>query len=116
NPCPTCNCALTWLSNVRQQLGVASLASRRSAWSLKRSLFGKKSSTLFRPTLLNLRHETPCICHQPNWLVKPTPTSFACWFPPCYALRCGLPRALGLWFRAPWQSCLASHLTTCVNA
>ncbi|RZL97634.1 MAG: hypothetical protein EOO88_62275 [Pedobacter sp.] len=35
------------------------------------------------------------IWHQPNWLVKPTPTSFACWFPPCCALRCGLPRALG---------------------
>ena len=36
------------------------------------------------------------ICHQPNCLVKPTPTSSACWYPPCFALRCGLPRALGL--------------------
>lgn len=31
----------------------------------------------------------------PNWLVKPTPTSSACGYPPCYALRRGLPRALG---------------------
>ena len=34
--------------------------------------------------------------HQPNWLVKPTPTSSACGYPPCFALRRGLPRALGL--------------------
>ena len=36
---------------------------------------------------------------QPNFSVKPTPTSFACRFPPCCALRCGLPRALGLSLR-----------------
>ena len=36
-----------------------------------------------------------CFSHQPNWLVKPTPTSYACWFPSCFALRCGLPWALG---------------------
>ena len=28
-------------------------------------------------------------------MVKPTPTSSACWYPPCFALRRGLPRALG---------------------
>jgi len=33
---------------------------------------------------------------QPNFSVKPTPTSFACRFPACCALRCGLPVALGL--------------------
>ena len=33
---------------------------------------------------------------QPNFSVKPTPTSFACRFPACFALRCGLPAALGL--------------------
>jgi hypothetical protein len=33
---------------------------------------------------------------QPNFAVKPTPTSFACWFPARFALRCGLPVALGL--------------------
>ena len=32
---------------------------------------------------------------QPNWAVKPTPTSCACGCPPCSALRRGLPRALG---------------------
>ena len=32
--------------------------------------------------------------YRPNCLVKPTPTSSACWYPPCFALRCGLPRAL----------------------
>jgi hypothetical protein len=32
---------------------------------------------------------------QPNILVKPTPTSSACWYPPHFVLRCGLPRALG---------------------
>lgn len=35
------------------------------------------------------------ISHQPNFAVKPTPTNFACRFPACYALRCGLPVALG---------------------
>ena len=34
---------------------------------------------------------------QPNFSVKPTPTSSACRFPACFALRCGLPRALGFW-------------------
>ena len=33
---------------------------------------------------------------RPNCLVKPTPTSSACGFPACFALRCGLPLALGL--------------------
>lgn len=33
---------------------------------------------------------------QPNFSVKPTPTSSACRFPACFALRCGLPRALGI--------------------
>ena len=33
---------------------------------------------------------------QPNFAVKPTPTSSACRFPACCALRCGLPVALGL--------------------
>ena len=37
----------------------------------------------------------PSACHQPNRLVKPTPTSSACGCPPCFALRRGLPRALG---------------------
>ena len=37
----------------------------------------------------------PAFAPQPNRLVKPTPTSSACWYPPCFALRCGLPRALG---------------------
>jgi hypothetical protein len=36
----------------------------------------------------------PFTCHQPNCLVKPTPTSSACGYPPCFALRRGLPRAL----------------------
>ena len=35
------------------------------------------------------------VCHQPNWLVKPTPTSSACGCPPHFVLRRGLPRALG---------------------
>ena len=32
---------------------------------------------------------------QPNVAVKPTPTSFTCGFPARFALRCGLPVALG---------------------
>jgi hypothetical protein len=32
---------------------------------------------------------------QPNVSVKPTPTSFTCGFPARFALRCGLPVALG---------------------
>ena len=32
---------------------------------------------------------------QPNVSVKPTPTSFTCGFPARFALRCGLPAALG---------------------
>ncbi|CAH0354818.1 hypothetical protein AQB9606_03957 [Aquabacterium sp. CECT 9606] len=44
---------------------------------------GKRAQTLF--------HFAP----QPNCSVNPTPTSYACGYPPCYALRCGLPRALG---------------------
>jgi hypothetical protein len=41
---------------------------------------------------------------QPNWLVKRTPI-FASkyWFPPCFALRCRLPRALGLMLKPPAQ-------------
>ena len=35
--------------------------------------------------------------HQPNFAVKPTPTSSACRFPARFALRCGLPVALGFW-------------------
>lgn len=31
----------------------------------------------------------------PNCLVKPPPTSSACWYPPHFVLRFGLPRALG---------------------
>ena len=34
---------------------------------------------------------------QPNFSVKPTPTSSACRFPACFALRCSLPSALGFW-------------------
>ena len=34
--------------------------------------------------------------HQPNFAVKPTPTSSACRFPARFALRCGLPVALRL--------------------
>ena len=41
-------------------------------------------------------NEHPIIYHQPNKLVKPMPTSSACGRPPSYALRRGLPRALGL--------------------
>lgn len=51
----------------------------------------------------------PNICHQPNRLVKPTPTSSACGCPPCFALRRGLPRALGvLSFCSPKGSALSN--------
>jgi len=43
----------------------------------------------------------PAFAPQPNRLVKPTPTSSACWYPPCFALRCGLPRALGFMTYTP---------------
>ena len=36
------------------------------------------------------------LSHQPNFSVKPTTTSSACGYPARFALRCGLPRALGL--------------------
>ena len=39
---------------------------------------------------------------QPNWLVKPTPTSSACGCPPCFALRRGLPRALDVMAPISW--------------
>ena len=44
---------------------------------------------------LRAPHALYC-AHQPNSAVKPTPTSSACGCPPCFALRRGLPRALGL--------------------
>lgn len=43
---------------------------------------------------LRAPHALYC-AHQPNSAVKPTPTSSACGCPPCFALRRGLPRALG---------------------
>ena len=44
---------------------------------------------------LRAPHALYC-AHQPNSAVKPTPTSSACGCPPCFALRRGLPRALGI--------------------
>lgn len=44
---------------------------------------------------LRAPHALYC-AHQPNSAVKPTPTSSACGCPPCFALRRGLPRALGV--------------------
>src|SRR3990167_3952107 len=45
---------------------------------------GKQAKTLFQ------------FAPQPNCSINPTPTSSACGYPARFALRCGLPRALGL--------------------
>ncbi len=77
---------------------------------------------LFKPTPQSLRHETPSICHQPNWAVKRTPTqamaspfSWPVLVPSAPSvLRCRLPWALGLRFlalrlgKASFMSCHAS--------
>ena len=52
------------------------------------------SINVWRGLTLEVQH--PAYAPQPNRLVKPTPTSSACWYPPHFVLRCGLPRALGL--------------------
>lgn len=44
-----------------------------------------------------------------NCLVKPTPTSFACWFPLCFPLRCGLPWALRLCRNSPLRNSSCAH-------
>lgn len=39
-------------------------------------------------TLANVCKALPTL-QRPNWLVKPTPTSSACWLPPCFAALSG---------------------------
>jgi hypothetical protein len=43
-----------------------------------------------------------------NGSVKPTPTGCASWFPPRFALRCGLPYELGFSFPHIVVKCLLS--------
>lgn len=55
----------------------------------------KNHASSTRHSAINLQLEQRAFAQRPNYLVKPTPTSSACWSSPCFALRCGLPRALG---------------------
>ena len=77
------HCRLLHGSKVAAQ---CSAANPRGGYAVRNQIRGKgkRAQTLF--------HFAP----QPNFSVKPTPTSSACGFPSCYALRCGLPVALGL--------------------
>jgi hypothetical protein len=62
------------------------------------------------PTKQGLLVLTGCFFSpQPNVSVKPTPTSFTCGFPARFALRCGLPVALGFWLHEVSTAAESGH-------